>query len=696
MPEPSGDDGSATLAPAAGAIAVPRRLANGVRQTLQRAQWLKKGRNVAPLEGGDQLAVVLNGGGAAAVRAALAGGCSGGGLPGELGALLAEGGGGRFLDGFRPGATLYKRDKAPVEPANGAVAEAGQVAASLPGCEQQGAFRFVELFAGIGGFHLGLQALGGRCVFASELDPEAQRVYAQNFPTELLAGDITEVNAAEIPAHELLTAGFCCQSFSRAGDEGGLGDPRGQLFYEVVRVAAHHRPAMLLLENVANLMEHDGGATIATITAELSALGYQLTHRVVNSSALLPQHRQRIYIVGFRSDLRAEFAAFRWPQLPLLQRRLEEVLEGEDSPTAAAAALSEHQWAKIKESSIYQEDPGRRAAMRAGHARTLMSSYKRGYYMHSEFVFPQEWAPRGGGVDNDDDDARPRFFTPRECARLQGFPEAFALDGLANINRLYHHLGNAVSPPIIAAIGGSMMAAAKLTEVEDAALRDAAARRHLEPALDIVLAAVPSESPGRASLQQQVDGFLSAARRGAAGALPTHSGYSNDVEEGGGVEELAALLRSPEGRAQMAALRDVARLAHGSKAGAAQARRNCAIMASRAGFVSSREDRQIPAPDGSEAARADTPQPVDGRARGMRAELQRLALVALTNLAAEEGALGALRAAGAARSIRQSLGPFDGGGEGVLSDGLRRQAMLVLARLEPAEQASHGQEPGAQ
>lgn len=110
----------------------------------------------------------------------------------------------------------------------------------------------------------------------------------------------------------------------------------------------------------------------------------------------------------------------------------------------------------------------------------------------------------------------------------------------------------------------------------------------------------------------------------------------------------------------------------------------------------SREDRQIPAPDGSEAARADTPQPVDGRARGMRAELQRLALVALTNLAAEEGALGTLRAAGGARSIRQSLGPCDGGGEGVLSDGLRRQAMLVLARLEPAEQASHGQEPGAQ
>lgn len=119
-----------------------------------------------------------------------------------------------------------------------------------------------------------------------------------------------------------------------------------------------------------------------------------------------------------------------------------------------------------------QEDPGRRAAMRAGHARTLMSSYKRGYYMHSEFVFPPEWAPRGGGVDDDDDDARPRFFTPRECARLQGFPEAFALDGLANINRLYHHLGNAVSPPIIAAIGGSMMAAAKPTEVEDAALSE--------------------------------------------------------------------------------------------------------------------------------------------------------------------------------------------------------------------------------
>jgi len=447
----------------------------------------------------------------------------------------------------------------------------------------------VELFAGIGGFRVGLDALGGRCVFASELDTEAQTIYAANFPHELLVGDITEVNVDEVPEHDLLTAGFCCQSFSRAGAEGGLNDPRGQLFFEVVRIAAHLRPAALLLENVANLLEHDGGATIATITAELEGLGYRLSQRVINSSALLPQHRQRLYIVGLRTDLVDAAAAdgappFQWPRLPLLARCLGDVLEGEEGGGVAEAALSDHQWSKIRESSIFHEDPGRRAAMREGHARTLMSSYKRGYYMHSEFVFPAGWSGKGSGSIEP-----PRFFTPRECARLQGFPETFKLEGVLprNSGRLYHHLGNAVAPPVIAAIAARLLSALNMTHAGGRPLPRGGARGEqererqlLKPSLDIVLAA----SPPNEQLKAQIAAFLSSSTE-SDGLVPTHSGYSNDVEEGGGVAEIAALLSSREGRAQMAALRDVARLAHGSKAGRARASRNCAVMAAYPGLV---------------------------------------------------------------------------------------------------------------
>uniref|UniRef100_A0A7S1X2Y6 DNA (cytosine-5-)-methyltransferase n=2 Tax=Tetraselmis chuii TaxID=63592 RepID=A0A7S1X2Y6_9CHLO len=371
--------------------------------------------------------------------------------------------------------------------------------------------------------------------------------------------------------------------------------------------------------------------------------------------------------------------------------------------------------------------------MREGHARTLMSSYKRGYYMHSEFVFPAGWSGKGSGSIEP-----PRFFTPRECARLQGFPETFKLEGVLprNSGRLYHHLGNAVAPPVIAAIAARLLSALNMTHAGGRPLPRGGARGEqererqlLKPSLDIVLAA----SPPNEQLKAQIAAFLSSSTE-SDGLVPTHSGYSNDVEEGGGVAEIAALLSSREGRAQMAALRDVARLAHGSKAGRARASRNCAVMAAYPGLVerileigitrgdtpgasdrheikrlcneddtprnhgnddrpeTSLEQNRSPC-DHAHAGRERATSEGTGaasdapRMRRMHEEVQRLALVALTNLAAEVEASGAaLRAANVRQALTRAFVDENegcvGGVVARLPKNLREQASVALELLK--------------
>jgi len=171
-------------------------------------------------------------------------------------------------------------------------------------------FKFIELFAGIGGFRLGLEQLGGQCVFSSEIEPHAAAVYKANHG-EPPSGDITKVAAEEIPSFDVLTAGFPCQSFSAAGEQRGLNDPRGQLFWEIVRVAKHHRPGALLLENVSNLLRIDNGHTLHLLLGALGEIGYHCRLQLINAAALVPQDRVRVFIVGFRDAATA--AAFSWP-----------------------------------------------------------------------------------------------------------------------------------------------------------------------------------------------------------------------------------------------------------------------------------------------------------------------------------------------------------------------------------------------
>ena len=175
------------------------------------------------------------------------------------------------------------------------------------------AFTFIDLFAGIGGMRKGFESAGGRCIFTSEWDKYCQKTYSANFPgDEQIAGDITKINAADIPEHDVLVAGFPCQPFSIAGvsKKNALGRPhgfqcetQGTLFFDVERIIHERRPKAFLLENVKNLRTHDGGRTFDVIHRSLTQrLGYNVSFRVLDAKGFVPQHRERIFIVGFRDN----------------------------------------------------------------------------------------------------------------------------------------------------------------------------------------------------------------------------------------------------------------------------------------------------------------------------------------------------------------------------------------------------------
>lgn len=281
--------------------------------------------------------------------------------------------------------------------------------------------KFVDLFAGIGGFRIALASFGGECVFSSDIDKHAKAVYADNFG-ETPAGDITTITAKEIPAHDILCAGFPCQPFSIAGAQNGFADTRGTLFHEVVRVAEYHRPRMVFLENVKNLAKHDGGKTLKTIIKALEATGYYVEWRVLNASNYgIPQKRERVYILGF--DKRREFE-YRWPEEIKTTTRVRDILEPAKDPTVLAAHID-----AVK----YPPTVNTAQRVRAGVNKPVRIGFvglgrqgERIYHVDGHAV---TLAASGGGVGAKTGmyyaDKKVRRLTPRECARLNGFPETF-------------------------------------------------------------------------------------------------------------------------------------------------------------------------------------------------------------------------------------------------------------------------------
>lgn len=332
-------------------------------------------------------------------------------------------------------------------------------------------FRFIDLFAGIGGMRIAFEKHGGRCVFTSEWDEYARKTYVANFADmdgHLFAGDITTVDERDVPDHDLLLAGFPCQPFSIAGvsKKNALGRPhgfadktQGTLFFDVARIIAGKRPKAFLLENVKNLVSHDKGRTFATIIDVLrNELGYQVFHKVINGRRFVPQHRERIIIVGFRDPV-----PFTWDDLALPPAedgpRMASILHREDETLFEARyleqkkgkavvrenyTLSDKLWEYLHNYALKHKAKGNGfgygLVTGKDTARTLSARY---YKDGSEILVSQ------GARKN------PRRLTPRECARLMGFDDSFRIP--VSDTRAYKQFGNSVVVPVITEVARIMV-----------------------------------------------------------------------------------------------------------------------------------------------------------------------------------------------------------------------------------------------
>ena len=331
-------------------------------------------------------------------------------------------------------------------------------------------FTFIDLFAGIGGIRLPFQELGGKCVFSSEWDKFAQRTYAANYG-EVPSGDITKISAKEIPDHDILMGGFPCQAFSQAGLKKGFEDTRGTMFFEIQRILCEKRPKVFLLENVKQLKGHDKGRTLQAILNILTGeshlslddipmsedarnslgkkLNYWVDFKVLRAADFgVPQNRERIFIVGFDKDYFGENfdfeKNFNWPVPTYESTRVGDILESqellnaqEDKYTISDKLWAGHQRRKEEHKtkgngfgcSIYTAD--------SAYTNTISARY---YKDGSEILIDQSHLGKN-----------PRKLTPRECARLQGFPEEFIVDAVSQA-QIYKQFGNSVCVKVIRAV----------------------------------------------------------------------------------------------------------------------------------------------------------------------------------------------------------------------------------------------------
>ena len=305
-------------------------------------------------------------------------------------------------------------------------------------------FKFIDLFAGIGGFRMAFQNIGGKCVFTSEWDKFSQKTYEANYG-EVPFGDITKVNENLIPDHDILLGGFPCQPFSIAGvsKKNSLGkahgfkdETQGTLFFDIVRILETKRPKAFLLENVKNLVSHDKKRTFKIIKGTLEELGYSIHAKVLDGKHFVPQHRERIFIVGFDKKVYKGEESFEFPELPKANHILEDILQPE---VDEKYTLSDKLWNYLQAYAAKHKAKGNGfgfgLADFEGITRTISARY---YKDGSEILIPQEGK-------------NPRRLTPRECARLQGYPEEFIIP--VSDNQAYRQFGNSVVMPLVEFLG---------------------------------------------------------------------------------------------------------------------------------------------------------------------------------------------------------------------------------------------------
>lgn len=308
-------------------------------------------------------------------------------------------------------------------------------------------FTFIDLFAGIGGFRIAMQSLGGKCVYSSEWNVHAQKTYFANFG-EMPFGDITnEATKSFIPEHfDILCAGFPCQPFSIAGvskkkslgRETGFKDKtQGTLFFDVADIISRHRPKAFFLENVKNLTSHDKGNTFRIIKETLEELNYSLHYQVMDGKAYVPQHRERILIVGFNKDLYDGLEDFHFPKQSKAMHSISEILDPDVDPKYT---LTDKLWSYLQNYAEKHRAKGNGFGFGLvdlnGITRTLSARY---YKDGSEILVPQ-----GEGRN-------PRRLSPRECARLMGYPDSYILSAVSDV-QAYRQCGNSVIVPLITAV----------------------------------------------------------------------------------------------------------------------------------------------------------------------------------------------------------------------------------------------------
>lgn len=295
----------------------------------------------------------------------------------------------------------------------------------------KGNLKMIDLFAGIGGIRLGFETIGAECVFTSEWDEPAQKTYQANFH-DIPYGDITKIEPQQIPQFDILLGGFPCQPFSQAGKKLGLADTRGTLFFDIAKIIEYHRPTVVFLENVKRFKSHDEGNTFQTIKGVLENLGYEVYAEVLNAKHFgVPQNRERIYIIAFLGK-----TSFSFPKPSGIKTKLGDILEKKVDPKYT---LSDKLWAGHQRRKKQHAEKGN------GFGYSLFNK-------NSQYVstISARYYKDGSEILVDQGKKNPRKLTPREAARLQGFPDEFIIP--VSDNQAYKQFGNSVAVPVIKAL----------------------------------------------------------------------------------------------------------------------------------------------------------------------------------------------------------------------------------------------------
>ncbi len=313
-------------------------------------------------------------------------------------------------------------------------------------------FKFIDLFCGMGGFRIAFEQNNCECVFSSDIDIFAQKTYAENF-NEIPFGDITKINEKDIPNHDIICAGFPCQSFSIAGKRLGFNDTRGTLFFDVARIIKEKRPKAFILENVKGITNHGSGNTLKTILNTLSDLGYDFKYKILNAKDFnIPQHRERWYCIGFRKDLNIDIDSFCFPKPQTLTNKIENLIDDNAENNYLISDTCDKNIKKyIKEKSIDVKNDTLAYEVRASRCQ-----------FKNDSVSPCLTAKMGTGGNNIPIIIKQhRRLTERECLRIMGYPETYKIKKGA---QAYKQIGNSVVVPIITLLAKELV---RLLKKED-------------------------------------------------------------------------------------------------------------------------------------------------------------------------------------------------------------------------------------